>query len=57
MAGRSIPPHEGHRLVSLLASKRLHLDRIWWLVTPGNPLKPTGELASPVPSESLMRER
>ncbi len=40
------PAHEGHRLVSLLALKRLRLDRIWWLVTPGNPLKPTGELAS-----------
>jgi nicotinate-nucleotide adenylyltransferase len=33
------PPHEGHRLISLFALKRLHLDRVWWLVTPGNPLK------------------
>jgi nicotinate-nucleotide adenylyltransferase len=33
------PPHEGHRLVSLIALRRLGLDRIWWLVTPGNPLK------------------
>jgi nicotinate-nucleotide adenylyltransferase len=32
--------------VSLLALKRLGLDRIWWIVTPGNPLKETGELAS-----------
>ena len=40
------PAHEGHRLVSLLALKRLGLDRVWWIVTPGNPLKSTGELAS-----------
>jgi nicotinate-nucleotide adenylyltransferase len=33
------PPHEGHRLVSLTAMRRLRLDRIWWIVTPGNPLK------------------
>jgi nicotinate-nucleotide adenylyltransferase len=29
-----------------MALKRLGLDRIWWLVTPGNPLKDPGELAS-----------
>lgn len=40
------PAHGGHRLVSLLALKRLGLDRIWWIVTPGNPLKDPGELAS-----------
>ncbi len=33
------PPHEAHRAVSLLAMKRLQLDRLWWMVTPGNPLK------------------
>jgi len=33
------PPHEGHRQVSLAALKRLRLDAVWWLVTPGNPLK------------------
>ena len=33
------PPHEGHLLVARMALKRLRLDRIWWLVTPGNPLK------------------
>jgi nicotinate-nucleotide adenylyltransferase len=39
------PPHAGHRLVTLTALKRLKLDRIWWIVTPGNPLKDTAELA------------
>jgi nicotinate-nucleotide adenylyltransferase len=38
------PPHEAHLAASLLALKRLKLDRVWWLVTPGNPLKSTGEL-------------
>ncbi len=38
------PPHEGHRRASLLALKRLHLDRVWWMVTPGNPLKSNGGL-------------
>ena len=33
------PPHDGHRAASLLALKRLRLDRVWWLVSPGNPLK------------------
>jgi len=40
------PAHEAHRAVSLLAMKKLGLDRIWWLVTPGNPLKDTRELPS-----------
>ena len=39
------PPHEGHRAASLLALRRLHLDCVWWLVSPGNPLKDKAELA------------
>lgn len=39
------PPHSGHALVSRTALRRLGLDRIWWLVTPGNPLKDATELA------------
>jgi nicotinate-nucleotide adenylyltransferase len=35
------PPHSAHLAASLLAMKRLNLDRVWWLVTPGNPLKDT----------------
>jgi nicotinate-nucleotide adenylyltransferase len=38
------PPHAAHRAASLYAMKRLGLDRIWWLVTPGNPLKDTSAL-------------
>lgn len=40
------PAHAGHRHVSQMALKRLGLDRVWWIVTPGNPLKNTGELAT-----------
>jgi nicotinate-nucleotide adenylyltransferase len=35
------PPHAAHLGATLLAMKRLRLDRVWWLVTPGNPLKDT----------------
>lgn len=40
------PPHRGHRLVAEMALRRLRLDRIWWIVTPGNPLKDTRHLAA-----------
>jgi nicotinate-nucleotide adenylyltransferase len=39
------PPHEAHLAACLLAMRRLRLDRVWWLVTPGNPLKDTRGLA------------
>jgi len=39
------PPHEGHLLVSRQVLKRLGLDAVWWLVTPGNPLKDKSQLA------------
>ncbi len=39
------PPHEAHIAACLLAMKRLKLDKVWWLVTPGNPLKDTRDLA------------
>jgi nicotinate-nucleotide adenylyltransferase len=40
------PAHEGHRLASLIALRRLKLDRVWWLMSPGNPLKDHRELAT-----------
>jgi nicotinate-nucleotide adenylyltransferase len=40
------PPHEAHLGACLLAMKRLDLDRVWWLVTPANPLKDTSRLPS-----------
>lgn len=40
------PPHQGHVHACLTALKYLHLDAIWWLVSPGNPLKPNASLPS-----------
>lgn len=45
LGGSFNPAHEGHLAISLEALKRLDLDRIWWLVSPQNPLKPTDETA------------
>ena len=44
LGGSFNPPHVAHRAISLFAIKRLKLDRVWWLVTPGNPLKESGPL-------------
>nr|WP_275945467.1 nicotinate-nucleotide adenylyltransferase [Bradyrhizobium sp. BRP22] len=39
LGGSFNPPHAAHRAISQFALKRLRLDRVWWLLTPGNPLK------------------
>ena len=41
------PPHAGHLHVARTAMRRLKLDRVWWLVSPQNPLKArqAGDLA------------
>jgi nicotinate-nucleotide adenylyltransferase len=44
LGGSFNPPHIAHRAISLFAIKRLKLDRVWWLVSPGNPLKDHGAL-------------
>jgi nicotinate-nucleotide adenylyltransferase len=44
LGGSFNPPHLAHRTISLFAIKRLKLDRVWWLVSPGNPLKDNGRL-------------
>ena len=49
------PPHEAHLGASLLALKRLKLDRVWWLVTPGNPLKDTSKLGPLAPRIAAAR--
>jgi nicotinate-nucleotide adenylyltransferase len=38
------PPHAGHALASEIAIRRLGLQQLWWMVTPGNPLKNANEL-------------
>ena len=44
------PPHAGHVHITLEALKRFGLDQVWWLVSPGNPLKREG----PAPLERRM---
>ncbi|QNM82456.1 nicotinate-nucleotide adenylyltransferase [Sphingomonas sabuli] len=39
LGGSFNPAHEGHRQLSLAAIDALALDELWWLVSPGNPLK------------------
>lgn len=39
------PPHEGHVHVCEQALRRLQLDWVWWMVSPGNPLKDHSQLA------------
>jgi len=45
LGGSFNPAHGGHMHISRTALKRLALDRVWWLVTPGNPLKSSDALA------------
>lgn len=52
LGGSFNPPHAAHRLISEIALKRLGLDRVWWLMTPGNPLKSRHEL---LPIEERLR--
>jgi nicotinate-nucleotide adenylyltransferase len=49
------PPHEGHRLVAETALRRLGLDQVWWIVTPGNPLKSIAELPAQETRMALVR--
>ena len=44
LGGSFNPPHAAHRAISLYALKRLQLDRVWWLISPGNPLKDVSAL-------------
>ncbi len=39
LGGSFDPAHEGHVRVTREALKRMGLDQVWWLVSPGNPLK------------------
>ncbi len=39
LGGSFDPAHEGHVHITCEALKRMGLDQVWWLVTPGNPLK------------------
>ncbi|MGD1880421.1 MAG: nicotinate-nucleotide adenylyltransferase [Kiloniellaceae bacterium] len=45
LGGSFNPAHDGHREISETALRRLGLDRVWWLVSPQNPLKPADGMA------------
>ena len=45
LGGSFNPAHAGHRRISLSAIEALDLDALWWLVSPGNPLKPEAGMA------------
>ena len=45
LGGSFNPAHGGHRRISLFAREALGLDAVWWLVSPGNPLKPKAGMA------------
>jgi nicotinate-nucleotide adenylyltransferase len=45
LGGSFNPAHRGHRQTSLAAMEALGLDELWWLVSPGNPLKPAQGMA------------
>ena len=45
LGGSFNPPHIAHRMISEVALKRLGLDKVWWIVSPGNPLKKRSDTA------------
>ncbi len=45
LGGSFNPAHDGHLHISIEAQKRLGLKKIWWMVSPQNPLKPTQGMA------------
>jgi nicotinate-nucleotide adenylyltransferase len=42
LGGSFDPPHAGHLHITRWALRALGLDAVWWLVSPGNPLKKRG---------------
>jgi nicotinate-nucleotide adenylyltransferase len=47
LGGSFNPAHRGHRRISLFAIRALSLDELWWLVSPGNPLKEAAKDMAP----------
>lgn len=45
LGGSFNPAHAGHRHISMLALQLLGLDQVWWMVSPGNPLKDQAGMA------------
>lgn len=59
LGGSFDPPHPGHVHITLWALKAFRLHRVWWLVSPGNPLKkrgPAGMERRIAAAEALVRD-
>ena len=56
LGGSFNPAHGGHRAISLNAIEALDLGELWWLVSPGNPLKPKAGMA-PLPARLASARR
>lgn len=56
LGGSFNPAHGGHRRITLFAARALRLDEAWWLVSPGNPLKPKAGMA-PLPARLASARR
>ncbi len=56
LGGSFNPAHGGHRAISLNCIDALDLDELWWLVSPGNPLKPAKGMA-PLPARIASARR
>ena len=57
LGGSFNPAHRGHRRISVFALRRLGLDEVWWLVSPGNPLKPAKGMAPLAARVAAAREQ
>jgi nicotinate-nucleotide adenylyltransferase len=57
LGGSFNPAHRGHRRVSLAAMRKLGLDEVWWLVSPGNPLKEGAKDMAPFEARFESAER
>jgi nicotinate-nucleotide adenylyltransferase len=56
LGGSFNPPHAAHRLISEIALRRVGLAKVWWVVSPGNPLKPRADTAPLAQRLVLCRE-
>ena len=57
LGGSFNPAHRGHRRISLAAVRELGLDEVWWLVSPGNPLKEGAKDMAPFEARFASAER
>jgi nicotinate-nucleotide adenylyltransferase len=57
LGGSFNPAHHGHRHISIEAARALGLDEVWWLVSPGNPLKEGRKDMAPFEARFASAER